>query len=241
MRSATVTVEEWQHRWHTRAIGWHLSDPVHYYLHKHFATVTAHQSRRPVRVLVPLCGATNDMYWLAAVHGCSVVGVEYTQQAIVKFFKTCNIAYEQYVCADRPVYCAAASTGLDIRIIQSDMYDVPALLLPMASVECIWDRASFVAIDVSDRQKYTDVLCTALRPNGCVLISVVDYDPTTYPGPPHNVSAATIQHHFGNIGSVTKLDDETTLDEQQVNKFKTDWRWTGMDLVEHAYAVRKNE
>ena len=83
--------EFWHDRWDRNQIGFHLQQ-VNPYLQRLWPTLGLAQG---ARVLVPLCGKSLDMSWLAA-NGFEVLGVELTQTAVEQFFS------EQQVALHRP-------------------------------------------------------------------------------------------------------------------------------------------
>ncbi len=76
-----MQLEDWGARWRDGQIGWHQSN-VTGALEEYGAQVLGSD---PGRVLVPLCGKTIDMVFLAE-NAKAVVGVEYAEQAVREFF-----------------------------------------------------------------------------------------------------------------------------------------------------------
>ncbi|MBB4815130.1 hypothetical protein HNP03_003766 [Pseudomonas rhodesiae] len=73
--------EFWHDRWATNQIGFHQSD-INPYLLRHWPSLAlAHGAQ----VLVPLCGKSLDLIWLASL-GHRVLGVELSEQAVQTFF-----------------------------------------------------------------------------------------------------------------------------------------------------------
>ena len=180
--------------------------------------------RGVVRVLVPLCGKSNDMKWLflikisfdisigrLAERGCSVLGVEFAEKAILEFFQVSKIAFEKRVVDDRPVYSSTV-TDMNICIVQSDFYAVPrfdpvspnhkftdfqfpstrrehGLHLGSGEYGCDRRRRSkkvrgqmFPTFTSSTFVRYSDILLKALKPRSPILMCVVDYDGRRYGG-----------------------------------------------------------
>lgn len=65
----------WQARWQRNEIGFHLSE-VNPYLLRHWPTLGLSADSR---VLVPLCGKSLDLSWLAG-QGHAVLGVELAEK-----------------------------------------------------------------------------------------------------------------------------------------------------------------
>ena len=78
--------EFWQQRWQEGRIGFHKSD-VNPELIKYFSNIALPAGSR---VLVPLCGKSIDMVWLACA-GYDVVSIELVESAVQAFFTEQNI------------------------------------------------------------------------------------------------------------------------------------------------------
>ena len=71
----------WQERWARNEIGFHLRE-VNPYLQRHWPDL---ELASGAQVLVPLCGKSLDMAWLAG-QGYRVLGVELAESAVIAFF-----------------------------------------------------------------------------------------------------------------------------------------------------------
>ncbi len=71
----------WQERWAHNEIGFHLDD-VHPGMRRHWPRLALPDG---ATVLVPLCGKSLDLAWLAG-QGFNVVGVELSEKAVEAFF-----------------------------------------------------------------------------------------------------------------------------------------------------------
>jgi thiopurine S-methyltransferase len=81
--------EFWHQRWQEGKIGFHEGKP-----NEHLLTHAAHLALEDKRVLVPLCGKTVDLAWLAA-QGAEVVGVELVASAVEAFFREQGLTPER--------------------------------------------------------------------------------------------------------------------------------------------------
>lgn len=72
----------WHARWANNQIGFHL-DEINPYLMRHLSRLRLQAGER---ILVPLCGKTLDLAWLAA-QGLEVLGVELSEKAVSDFFE----------------------------------------------------------------------------------------------------------------------------------------------------------
>lgn len=98
-RKDALTPQDWAHRWQKHHIGFHMKDvnpyvpcsslcssasssraPRKLLANAHLLLPTAAQSGAGTVVIVPLCGKTVDMRWLAAHEGVHVLGIEVVEQ-----------------------------------------------------------------------------------------------------------------------------------------------------------------
>ena len=79
--------EDWLLRWHEDRIGWHEASG-NAALAKYWPAVAEHS-----RVLVPLCGKSPDLLWLAS-QGYEVTGIELSEIAIRAFFEESGLDFE---------------------------------------------------------------------------------------------------------------------------------------------------
>lgn len=162
----------WQARWREGRIGFHRTSPNPH--------LVAHASVFPVgaRVLVPLCGKSVDMGWLAA-RGHPVTGVELVEDAARAFFAEAGLTPARSVEGDFVRYRAE---GIDI--LSGDFFATSTELLggPFAAA---WDRAALIALPPEMRGRYVQLLKTLLKPSATVLLVTLETDDTA--GPPFSV------------------------------------------------------
>lgn len=139
----------------------------------------------PHRVLVPLCGKSWDLPWLAD-QGHDVVGVEIVRQAVEALF----VEHGRTARIENP----ADAPGIDVYVADrlavwcSDFFDVPASAGPFSRV---WDRAALVAVPPERRADYIAQL-RRLAPGARLWLTTIDYDVGAIPGPPHAVPPAIV-------------------------------------------------
>jgi thiopurine S-methyltransferase len=175
----------------------------------------------PHRVLVPLCGKTVDMHWLAA-RGHEVVGVEITAQGVEAFFAEAGLAPEV-----RPLGPHTAWRAGRITVLQGDIFDLAgAELLPF---DRIWDRAAMIALPPELRPAYQRLLAARIEAGATLLLNVLEYDTGRMNGPPFSVAAAEVEMAFIRQ-HVRLLDQEDQLDDR--------WRERGHDwITRHLFRV----
>ena len=159
------------------------------------------------RVLVPLCGKSLDLDWLVG-HGHEVVGVELVEKAVEDLF---NGIGGSPTISTQDVFQSWRSDGLEVLV--GDLFELDANV--SGKFDAIWDRAAFVALRPSDRDRYAPHLQEFLRPSGRILLSTISYDESNMEGPPFSVSANEVHHRFGNSLSVEKLEEGINTDPNQ--------------------------
>jgi thiopurine S-methyltransferase len=171
----------WQQRWARNEIGFHLPE-VNPYLTQCWPAL---QVAVGAQVLVPLCGKSVDLPWLAA-QGYRVLGVELAQTAVEAFFSEQGLLAEIDQVGEFRRYRSGA-----IEVLCGDFFNLTAADL----VECqaLYDRAALIALPESMRARYAAHL-SAILPVGCAgLLVVLDYPQEQMPGPPFAVSEAEVQ------------------------------------------------
>ena len=145
----------WLNKWEAEDIGFHREE-VNPLIVKHFGALELTQG---ARVLVPLCGKTLDMLWLAK-QGFKVVGVELSEIAARDFFEENNLDYHK---------SGITFVGEDITIICGDFFGIEASEL--GKVDAIFDRAATIALPPEMRANYLKKLATLMaRPKGLMIL-----------------------------------------------------------------------
>lgn len=175
----------WLERWRTGQIGFHEGRPN--------AALVACWERVGAgrRVLVPLCGKSHDLDWLAA-RGHEVVGVELAVEAIQAFFDERGLRSEREGSAWRHG---------PITLVQGDFFEVEV------AFDAFFDRAALIAVDPARRPDY------AARLRGYPgLIVTMDYPQSERQGPPWSVAEAEVRALFG---AVERVWDQDLLTEER--------------------------
>lgn len=171
----------WAKRWTEGQIGFHEGLPNDLLA----AHIERLETKRPLRILVPLAGKAVDLRWLAE-RGHEVVGVEFVPEAIVAFFAELGVEPVATELGGLP-----ASSGKGVTLVAADMFEVtPAAL---GTFDLIYDRAALVALEPSTRARYVSVLESLLAPGGVVFLIAFAYDQSKAPGPPWSVDEATVR------------------------------------------------
>ncbi|XP_038057154.1 thiopurine S-methyltransferase-like [Patiria miniata] len=179
--------EFWRQMWVDDEIGFHKSE-VHPILVKYIAELTAGQGK--CRIFVPLCGKSKDMKWLAD-QGHTVVGAELSALAIQDFFKENKVEFTSSPMegvSDADLY---KSKDDSIHLYKANIFDLKRDTI--GEFDCIWDRASLVALLREDLQKYADQMRSLLKPKGRCLLEHFDYDQSKMNGPPFSTPASVVE------------------------------------------------
>jgi len=124
---------------------------------------------RTGRVLVPLCGKSQDMIWLAA-QGHSVIGIELSPVAVKAFFNENHLKVKK----TREGNFTCWQSGL-ITIWCGDFFSLQKHQL--GKIDIVFDRAALTALPHTIRQQYIAQLCQLIGINCQIfLLTVEDID-----------------------------------------------------------------
>ena len=174
----------WQQRWADNQIGFHQAQ-VNPYLQKYWPALGLVPGSR---VLVPLCGKSLDLAWLAG-QGYRVSGVELSRRAVEDFFCEHGLqpevrqrgAFEVWRSGDVELWCG------DFFALQAgDIGDCAGF----------YDRAAVIALPPHMRGAYMQLL-SGLLPAECQgVVVTLDYDQSLLGGPPFSVGDEELRQGF---------------------------------------------
>jgi thiopurine S-methyltransferase len=173
----------WVERWRVGEIGFHEGQP------NSFLARFADQLGANSRVLVPLCGKSEDLAWLAA-QGHQVFGVELVEDAVRAFFDEHAITptVEKHGALTR-------YTKDNITLLVGDFFAVTRAHVP--DVNAFYDRAAMVALPEAMRVHYVAHLRSLLEPQVSGLVVTFDYPQSLFEGPPFAVTEAELRRAYG--------------------------------------------
>ena len=190
----------WQERWARNEIGFHLGE-AHPGLLRHWPRL---QLAAGAQVLVPLCGKSLDLAWLAG-QGYRVLGVELSQKAVEAFFAEQQLDPE--VTRVGPYIRYRAGT-LELRC--GDFFALGAD--DVAACAAVYDRAALIALPAEMRRRYAAHL-TQILPAGCQqLLVTLDYDQAQMDGPPFAVSDAEVNGLYAATWQVEQLQAKEVIE-----------------------------
>lgn len=179
----------WIQRWQQGRTGWHHDKPMPLLI-EHWPALEVPPG---TRVLVPLCGKSPDMIWLAR-QGMRVLGVELSAVAIESFLAENHLHASMHAGTGGTHYGITDPPGGGIEIIQGDIFEADRAVL--ASCDAIYDRAALIALPTPVRRNYVRDVYGAL-PAGCRgLLITLAYPPQEMAGPPFPVDDDEVRHLF---------------------------------------------
>ena len=226
-----ITADDWNNRWSTTHAGrWQLAG-VHPFLLRYAHLLRDWDNRANKTVLVPLCGKSDDLFWLAQTAGLKkVIGIESSSVAITSLLK-------DYECTriTENIECYSTLAG-KITIYCGDLFDENMnSTLFGGPVDYIWDRAAIVALHWKDHDRYVKKLLSFQGTpvgKGKYDWLVGAYWHTQHRGPPFDVDLAHLRHIFGQKVNVEQLDE--------IDAFYSGWQNGGFtDMVERLYGVER--
>lgn len=193
-----MDIDFWNERWEKDQIAFHMKE-VNPMLIKYFHKLNLSQKKR---IFLPLCGKTLDIAWLLQ-NGCSVVGIELNEDAIITLFEELNITP---LISKENNFIKYSAKNIDIYV--GDFFKMSAEILK--PIDAIYDRAALVALPLEMRIEYVSHLLNITNVVAQLLISY-DYDQRIMKGPPFSVPLSEIEHHYGDYYEITLLNENIDI------------------------------
>ena len=184
--------ESWLERWEQGRIGWH-EPGGNSKLKKHWPKLTAGS-----RVLVPLCGKSPDLIWLAE-RGLEVVGIELSQIAVESFFSEHELSFERRQYGHLSRYRSKAPA---ITIFCGDYFAFES-----ESFDALFDRGALIALPAGLRSRYVEHTKSLLTNDAYRLIITLEYDQLSADGPPFAVMTDEITSYWTDLQILSKNND----------------------------------
>ena len=192
----------WQNRWQSQQIGWHRAE-YNDLMVKHWPSLNVPDGGE---VLVPLCGKSLDMLWLAE-QGYSVVGLDMVEQAVQTFFE------------ENELEIVSTKTGKHVRyssppftIFQGDFFQLKE---GTVNADAWYDRAAMIAIPLASRKAYVDQIRKQTKPNAVGLLITFAYPQKEMEGPPFALHDEHVFELFSNGFEVECLENIDLGDEKE--------------------------
>jgi len=180
---------QWIERWQSGQTGWHESDG-NTSLKKHWRATDRH-------VLVPFCGKTRDLLWLAE-QGNEVTGTELSELAVKAFFNENGLNYtikdgalRVYQAQDHP-----------ITIFCGDYFEFTG-----GPFHAHFDRAALIALPAELRPAYAAHTSSLLSRSPEQLVITIEYDQAVATGPPFSVRSDEVCSYWPTLQRIDTYDD----------------------------------
>lgn len=211
----------WHKRWERNQIGFH-QEQVNSYLAQYWPSLGIDAGGR---VLVPLCGKSLDLAWLAG-QGLRVLGVELSRRAVEDFFAEQQLEPERF---EHGAFTCYRSEGIELWC--GDFFELNAA--DVADCVGLYDRAALIALPPEMRERYAAHLATIL-PAGCSAVLVtMDYDQSKLDGPPFAVTDEEVRRLYTPRWQILAEDEQDILGQS--------WKFlqAGVSrLLERVYVLR---
>ena len=191
----------WHQRWSNQQIGFHRS-VVNDLLEKHWPTLNVQHGGT---VLVPLCGKSVDMHWLAQQEH-DVIGVELVLPAAEAFFEEAGNTPEVESVGQFKRLNSGPNT-----ILCGDFFSVPTSL---ASCTSWYDRAALVALPSSVRPAYVEQIRNLCKPGSVGLMITFAYPQEQMQGPPFSLPDEEVDRLFS-TGFEIELLEQLELEDEK--------------------------
>lgn len=192
----------WLEHWEQGNIAFHQST-VNPLLEKYWSELDI---KNTSCVLVPLCGKTLDLLWLAN-QGHHVIGVELSEIACEHFFIENSLSYDIQQCGELRRYYHLQDKKIELYC--GDFFALSSAFLP--AISAVYDRAALIALPDKLRKKYTQHLSQLITKNSQALLIVFDSS-NIIQGPPYSVSVEEIKELFGSCFKIQELTREHKTD-----------------------------
>ena len=195
-------MEYWENRWITNQTGWHRSVyndlMVKYWPELGIPTDS--------KVLVPLCGKSLDMLWLAE-KGHAIVGIEFTRVAVERFFSENNL---EHTIVKHPSYIEFSSERFTI--LNGNILAIPSDLI---QAEAWYDRAAMIAINPDLREDYVSQIRQQTKVGAVGLLITYSYPQEEMEGPPFSLNNDDVFQLFQDGFRVECLETIELEDEKE--------------------------
>jgi thiopurine S-methyltransferase len=189
--------------------------------HPYVVTYATPEMLRGKRVLVPLCGKTNDLLWFAQ-HAEHVIGVELAEKAILQFFEQSAIPYTK--TSD------FRYESERITMLHRNMFDVT--LADVGQIDFVYDRAALVALPLDLRLRYVTKLDELLPVGAQQLVVTLEYAPVMAE-PPFSITPEETCTYYQTRYMIEHIEQPERPEHRMIPKFGLSF------LKEHAFRLTK--
>jgi thiopurine S-methyltransferase len=190
-------------------------------IHPYVVRYATPEMLRGKRVLVPLCGKTNDLLWFAQ-HAEHVIGIELAEKAIIQFFEQNGLAYTK--TAD------GRYESDRITMLHRDIFEVT--LADVGHIDLVYDRAALVALPLNLRLNYVKKLDELLAVGGQQLVVTLEYAPVMAQ-PPFSITPDETCAYYATRYAIEHIEQPERPEHRMIPKFGLSF------LKEHGFRLTK--
>lgn len=202
----------WHERWRRGEIGFHRAE-VHWALELYWDRVVG-ATPPDAEVLVPLCGKSLDMVWLAE-RGHRVRGIELSRKAIAEFFAEAGRVPTQRMHGELTGWASGP-----IELFEGDFFAFE----PESPLPLFYDRAALVALPEPMRRTYLTKLRSVLTGTACGLLVSFESDTPRPDGPPFDVAESELRQAAGLDFELLQRRLLTSAEPGRAERFECAWR-----------------
>jgi len=212
------TTEFWLKSWENGRTGWHEADYNPWLL-------KIPKNKIQGRVLVPLCGATQDLLWFAQQETVTeVVGVDLSEVAFEKFLEANGFSTAGGASAEKVKICKIKEQP-KITFVVGDFFadgwnvnddgakkfsGISATIHARSQIKAkkfdlIWDRACIVALMPEDRERYSNLLLNMVGDAGEYYLLTLEYDKQLMDGPPWSIMIEDLERCGGDAWKYERI------------------------------------
>lgn len=196
----------WLERWSRGEAGFHQQH-VNPYLGYYYGELgPPAEKRSELRVFVPLCGKSKDLWWLQQ-NGYDSVGVECSELAVQQFFAEQQLNYSKRKLNNHVSY---QSDRLDILL--GDFFTLQAD--DIGKITDIYDRASLIALPNELRGEYVNKITDLQKTGTRTLLVTLTYPQNEMDGPPFSVSEEEVNELYSDNFRIEKLAAKNILEDE---------------------------
>lgn len=196
-------IDQWFERWREGRIGFH-SDSVQPMLARYWECLNVASG---TRVLLPLCGKSGDIHWLAQ-RGHPILGVELVEQAIKGWFEDQAEVLPQAMARmnfdrfESSGHSGRATVTFDV----GNFFHLEAALSD--EIDAFYDRAALIALPEAARQRYAFKLAELCRPGVEGLLISLVREGQRDQGPPYVVTDDEVHRLFAPNFELERLGEQ---------------------------------
>lgn len=221
-----MEIDFWLDRWRRGETAFHQPYVSPYLGYYYGELGPPREKRASLRVFVPLCGKSKDLWWLAQ-NDYDAIGVECSELAIEQFFAENNLTYDR---ADKNGFVSFKTGKLEILL--GDFFSLqPDDIGPFTD---IFDRASLIALPPDMQRRYVNKITSLQQKGTRTLLITLTYPEDQMEGPPFSVTEHEVGQLYGDSYKIAKLAAKSILEDEP--RFKQ----RGLtSLTETAYKLTK--